>query len=318
MRLAGFALFCVQVATAQSGRNLGIVSSPSPGESIHVVAFGDWGYRGSDSGGLAVEEAIRKIHAVLPFHLGLTLGDNFYPAGVSGVDDPVWRTLWEESHGKLGIPFFATLGNHDYDGNSQAEIDYSKTSPSGTWKMPFRYYTFVAGPVQFFALDTDEGNAGRVVFRRPWSHQQAKWLDEELARSTSPWKIVYGHHPIFSDGHHGDEQRLKARLLPILKARKVDLYLCGHEHDLQVHENGDLRFLIVGGGGKDTRPVVKRRAKFAESLHGFLDLTASADRLDWIIRSTAGASLVQASTTARPDAPKSPERIRSAPSSPPR
>jgi hypothetical protein len=93
----------------------------------------------------------------------------------------------------MGIPFFATLGNHDYDGNPQAEIEYSSTST--TWRMPFTYYTFTAGPIQFFALDTDEGTAGRLVFRKAWTDTQAKWLADELEKSKATWKIVYGHHP---------------------------------------------------------------------------------------------------------------------------
>ena len=291
MRALGVIFVCLQIAAAQPvlNRNLGTVKPGKGPAELHVVAFGDWGYRGAQSGQQSVAAAIGKLHAENPFHLGLLLGDNFYPAGITSVDDPQWLELWENGYAKLGIPFFASLGNHDYDGNEQAEIDYSKKSQ--TWKMPFNYDTFTAGPVQFFAIDTDEGNAGRFLFRPAWSDAQANWLDSELSQSQASWKIVYGHHPIYSDGHHGDDGRLVAKLLPILIANKVDLYLCGHEHDLEFLERNGLQFVIAGGGGKDVRKVKPRRAEFAEGRNGFLDLSASAERLEFKLRGADGAAL---------------------------
>ena len=313
--LGALLIFCAQLLPAQPppGRHLGTITA-SP--EVHVVAFGDWGYRGANSGQAAVAAAVQREHRAEPFDLGLTLGDNFYPSGVRSVNDPLWGTLWEGVYAKLGIPFFATLGNHDYRGNEQAEIDY--TGKSKTWRMPARYYTFVAGPVQFFALDTDEGTAGRLLFHTPWSAAQAKWLEAELGRSKARWKVVYGHHPIYSDGFHGDAARLKRKLLPMLKAHGVALYLSGHEHDLEFHQQDGIQFLIVGGGGKDTRGIKARRARFADGRHGFLDLSASAQRLKWHIRSTEGAAL-QSAILPQPGADAiAPARTRSAPSSRPR
>ena len=289
MRLTFGFFLASQLMLAQPSRNLGTVLDPA--RPVHVVAFGDWGFRGADSGQQAVAAAIRKLHAASPFNLGLTLGDNFYPDGVKSVDDSQWRDVWEADYSPLGIPFFASLGNHDYRGNEQAQVDYS--AKSKTWRMPFRYYSFLAGPVEFFALDTDEHTAGRLIFTKPWSDTQARWLDEALSRSKAVWKIVYGHHPIYSDGHHGDEARLKAKLLPILTRYKVDLYLCGHEHDLQYIKRDGIQFVIAGGGGKDTRGVKLKRASFAAGRHGFLDLSANRTKLEWRLRASDGAILHQ-------------------------
>ncbi len=313
MKSFGVLLLGLQLVSAQSGRNLGVVYDGKSGPT-HVAGFGDWGYRGSRSGQEAVENAIKKIHAANPFQLGITLGDNFYPAGVASVTDVIWRDLWENAYNKMGIPFFASLGNHDYDGNPQAEVDYS--SKSTTWRMPFRYYTFTAGPIQFFALDTDEGTAGRILFRKPWSDTQAKWLADELEKSKATWKIVYGHHPVYSDGHHGDDKRLIAKLLPILKKYKVDLYLAGHEHDMQHHQRDGMSFVIVGAGGKDVRDVFKLRAEYAASQHGFLDLTATPEKLDWKLRGVDGAALHEGFLTRQPLPASARAQIRNAPSLP--
>ena len=106
--------------------------------------------------------------------------------------------------------------------------------------MPASYYTFTAGPVQFFALDTQSAA----------SDKQLAWLDAELARSQSRWKVVYGHHPIYSGGNYEDRPDLIARLLPILKGPGGRLPLAGHDHNLQaLRPEGSLHFYIAGGGG---------------------------------------------------------------------
>ena len=177
-------------------------------------------------------------HRKTPFDFAITLGDNFYSAGMSSPTDPRWKILWDELYDPLGIKFYATLGNHDWvmSDSPAAEILYSDRSPS--WRMPSPYYTFTAGPVQFFALDTNEV-----------SDAQLAWFDGELKKSTSKWKIVYAHHPIYSDGEHGDNPVLAQKLLPLLRSR-VDVYLAGHDHILNhVKPEGGVEFFVSGGAG---------------------------------------------------------------------
>jgi len=135
--------------------------------------------------------------------------------------------------------------------------------------MPSPYYSFTAGPVQFFALDTNQV-----------SQAQRAWLDGEIARSTARWKVAFGHHPIYSAGHHGDTQRLIAELLPLLRNR-ADIYLCGHDHDLQeLKEDSGLHFFVAGGGGAETRPLHRdARTIFGQPDHGFAILEADENTL---------------------------------------
>jgi acid phosphatase len=272
---------------AQDSRDLGSVWK---GQELRSVIIGDFGYRGRDSGQKDVAASIAALHKQRPFHIGITLGDNFYNRGVRGVDDPAWRGIWENDYGALGIPFYAALGNHDYYGNEQAQVDYTRKSK--TWRMPYRYYTYLAGPVRLFALDTDEGTTGFWNFGKRWSAAQANWLDSSLKRlNDAPWRIVYGHHPVYSDGEHGDTARMVKQLLPILKAHRVDVYLAGHDHDLQYLEQDGIHFVIAGGGGKNVRGVASRRARFAKATNGFLELTATPGKLTLRLRDRNGADL---------------------------
>jgi predicted MPP superfamily phosphohydrolase len=76
------------------------------------------------------------------------LGDNIYREGVESVDDPGWQTkLMQYYQGDCirNVPIYAALGNHDYMGNAQAQIDYSNISTQ--WNMPFRFYDVSFGNI---------------------------------------------------------------------------------------------------------------------------------------------------------------------------
>ncbi|MBK5294708.1 MAG: metallophosphoesterase [Acidobacteriia bacterium] len=233
------------------------------GQPIRALAFGDYG-QGTDLQRNAAA-AMLQYHKQKPFDFAVTLGDNFYSKGMESPWDPRWKTWWDDLYNPLGIPFYVSLGNHDWGlpGSPAAEWVYGLSSPS--WKMPSTRYTFTAGAAQFFALDTD-------VF----SHAQALWLAEELDKSTAKWKVVYAHHPIYSHGQHGNGDNLIEMLLPVLKGR-ADIYLVGHEHDMQhLKPEGGVHLFIAGSGGARPRPITPgERSLFAASSNGFavLDIT---------------------------------------------
>jgi predicted phosphodiesterase len=231
-------------------------------QPIRVLAFGDYGDGSQDQKDVAA--AMLAYHQQHAFDFAITLGDNFYSKGMKGLDDPRWKSWWDELYDPIGIQFYATLGNHDYgfEESPAAEIQYSQQSPS--WRMPATQYVFTAGPVQFFAIDT-----------QVMTSDQLEWLHKELEASRSVWKVVYGHHPIFSHGHHGNTERLVEELLPILTGR-ADIYLSGHDHDMQhLKPEGNLHFFVAGSGGK-LRPITAgERSLFARSALGFAVLEAN-------------------------------------------
>jgi len=74
-----------------------------------------------------------------------------------------------------------------------------------------------------------------------------------LEKSLARWKIVVGHHPVYSNGRHGDTPELVSAIPDVLHRQKVDFYISGHEHDLQDIEdpkNPNLRYITSGGGSK--------------------------------------------------------------------
>ncbi len=61
-----------------------------------------------------------------------------------------------------------------------------------------RYYSFKKGNATFFALDSNYMDSS-----------QLSWLETQLQITTTPWKICFIHHPLYSDGRfHGPDTDL--------------------------------------------------------------------------------------------------------------
>ena len=225
-------------------------------------------------------------HAFRPDGL-VMLGDNFYGGlGRAGVTSSRWETNVESMYPAAAFPgpVYGVLGNHDYsdggaDGSVAAQLAYRRHAPQTRWTMPDKWYRFTLGGdgarfATVVVIDTNfVFNSGLAARERK---QQWAWLERELGqRRTTPWLFVLGHHPVFSNGSHGDTQALIDHLDPLLRRHRVDLYLCGHDHDLQHMEfkGHPTSFVVSGAGGARAREVrERRRGAFARSVYGFTHL----------------------------------------------
>lgn len=90
------------------------------------------------------------------------------------------------------------------------------------------------------------------------------WLKKSLGNILSGWKIVFGHMPLFSHGHHGFNEayqikKFRELLLPLLCDARVDFYLSGHDHHLEVDQyqcdNGHLLVAVISGAAAKKRPL---------------------------------------------------------------
>ncbi|WP_026103352.1 metallophosphoesterase [Pseudanabaena sp. PCC 6802] len=207
---------------------------------LRFTAIADTGT--GDFGQYAVADAMAKYYEAKPYPLVILAGDNIYPNGeIERV-----KSVFEEPYKPLlskGVEFHAVLGNHDIiTDNGVPQIEYKP------FHMPDRYYTFRQGSVQFFGIDTNVNS--------PWKKQLA-WLEESLAASDAPWKIVFGHHPIYSSGFYGNTQAFIDDLSPLFAKYNVQLYLCGHDHNYERSKDIKGTTYIVHGGGAHTRSVGK-------------------------------------------------------------
>ena len=177
------------------------------------------------------------------------------------------------------MPFFASLGNHDYkkNANPDAQVNYSKRHNT-KWKMPARYYTFTraleaGATIQFFALDTEALNMFDIM-----GGAQVEWLEAELAKSTATWKVVFGHHPVFSNGKHGNIPAMQKYIRPLLEKYRVDFYLAGHDHDRQLLQPvAGVRYIVSGTAAKSRDTLWFNNTIFAATDLGFTWFRVSAE-----------------------------------------
>ncbi|MFZ9850078.1 MAG: metallophosphoesterase [Vulcanococcus sp.] len=240
---------------------------PAPGDAsqtLRWLALADSG--SGDASQRAVGLQMAAVHRQRPVDLVLLGGDNIYPAGAMALIEATFRRPYAELLA-AGVPFHAVLGNHDIrTANGDPQVAYPPFGMAG------RFYNLRRGPVEFFLLDTN-GNAD-------WQ-RQISWLRTVLARSTAPWKVVVGHHPIYSSGFYGNDRGLQAKLGSLLQKHGVQLYINGHEHNYERSVPIDgITYLVVGGGGASLRPVIAtvQTARCA-SVHSFAELQAGPQEL---------------------------------------
>jgi 3',5'-cyclic AMP phosphodiesterase CpdA len=206
--------------------------------SFRFAAIGDVGT--GNIGQSEIAEVMNDYYRQQPFKLVLLTGDNIYE---NGEISRIGATFSKPYHflRQQKVPFYAVLGNHDVRTNNGADqVNFSSFNMAG------RYYTITKEIVQFFALDTNE-NAD-------WS-QQLIWLEKELAESTATWKVVFGHHPLYSSGVHGSSSELIDKLSPLFVRYGVQLYVNGHDHNYERTEPIEGTTYLTCGAGAKTRPV---------------------------------------------------------------
>lgn len=243
----------------------GTAKGTGSAERLRWLAVADTG--SGDRWQRAVGERMAAVHRARPVDLVVLGGDNIYPSGDLAL---VKETFTIPYAGLLeaGVPFHAVLGNHDIrTANGDPQVAYRPFGMKGRW------YTLRRGPVEFFMIDTN--------VNADWRRQQP-WLREALAASQAPWKVVVGHHPIYSSGHYGNDDVARDRLAPLFRNSGVQLYINGHEHNYERSRpiNGTT-YLVVGGGGAHLRSIKPGPTSArALSVHSFAELTAGRDTLE--------------------------------------
>jgi len=167
----------------------------------------------------------------------ILLGDNFYPYGVKDDLDEQFK-LFEELNFKNDV--YAILGNHDHLGEPLPQINYTN------WIMDNFYYQKTFDNIDIFFIDTCLINPNNfclsddiISFKIGIDVEFIKnkmmlWLHNKLSKSKKDIKIICGHYPIISFGKYSWNKTIANSLIPIITKYKVDYYVSGHDHNLQI------------------------------------------------------------------------------------
>ncbi|HZZ76691.1 MAG TPA: tartrate-resistant acid phosphatase type 5 family protein, partial [Puia sp.] len=252
------------------------------------IVFGDWGRNGEDN----QKEVARQMGIVAkkfkPDFI-ISTGDNFYPNGVRSTRDHNWLASFEDIYTahSLQTDWYVVLGNHDYGGDPQAEIDYSAIDRK--WNMPARYYSktfYINGDTTlgmlFVFLDTSpflteyyQGDKTRVTGQD--TAAQRIWLEKTLGETPAniKWKFVFGHHPVYTGGgrmNAVETGEMKKLFKPIFEKYRVNAYICGHDHNLQYIKPPGFTYYFVSGAGSELSKTVihPEGGIFAKAENGFM------------------------------------------------
>jgi tartrate-resistant acid phosphatase type 5 len=215
-------------------------------DTLRIAVVGHTG-EGSDR----VAHGIAALHARTPLDAVVITGDAFYPCGPASAKDPQWNRVRALS--QIGVPLFPVLGNHDFCGKSVPLAQIGATVIPH-WQFPARQYVVESKLAEILMLDTTPYASAR-------NDDAADAVRQGFAKKTK-WRIAAGHHPIVSSGYHGHfprNQHLRMVTLdPLMRHAKVDLYICGHDHHLELID-GQPRLLISGAGSDPVPPLVPHK-----------------------------------------------------------
>ena len=235
------------VASGALGAPLPEVHLQPRGPALRLAVTGDTG-KGTE----AVARGIGRVHAATPIDAIVLTGDTFYPCGVTSETDSRWSLVTPLT--RIAIPIFPVLGNHDFCGESDPDAQIRASGPVPNWRFPARQYVLKSPAADFAFVDTTQYAKGRP-------NNVSPTIQEAFAQSTTPWRVVVGHHPVISSGYHGyfprEEVSRMRELIPLLREEKVDFFIGGHDHHMELIRGRMLH--LISGAGSSPIPALKLR-----------------------------------------------------------
>lgn len=217
-----------------------------------------------------VVEALANSDCSMVWHLG-----DITQLGVQSINDPELQDSFLTPFKpflETEIPFYLTVGNHDYKGDPAVYLEVAKDYPS--IYHPSNFYTKQFGKLCFFALDTTIFDKLYYFYKRG---SQIRWLAEEVERMKDQceFSIAVAHHPLFSSG---DRDRANPQLAIFLENYvfgTFDIYITGHNHVLA--DEGDhkktLQLISATGALPGGSPLETDKGKFNIETPGYLRMT---------------------------------------------
>ncbi len=282
-------LFCSSAALSLNIRPSRLPAQTAAPDALHLLAIGDFGSTSKEQH--AVAKAMRDYakDQALKVDSLLLLGDNFYSKMEGGLDSKRWKDGFEDMYPATAFPgpAYVVLGNHDYhdnDGGEKVQLGYAAHRPGTRWTLPAKWHRTELGPAEaplatVLFLDSNfpavSGNKGKASLSKKEVDAQHEWFKQQLASPRAPLTFVVAHHPLYSNGSHGDTEALIEAWGSLMEKNNVQLYLCGHDHDLQHLEIKGSRtsHVLSGGGGARIRALKSdRKVPYANPVHGFTHL----------------------------------------------
>ncbi|UCB42209.1 MAG: PKD domain-containing protein [Dehalococcoidales bacterium] len=215
------------------------------GDVIRFAVIGDYGYDSNP----ASSDVANLVKSWNP-DIIITTGDNNNPVGAtSTIDQNIGQYYSDFIYPYEGVygpgattnRFFPILGDNDW-------VTDGATPYFGYFTLPGneRYYDFTWGPVHFFVIDSDPSESDGVDS----TSVQATWLQDRLAASSAPWKLVLAHHPPYSSG-----ERVSDWMRWPFQEWGATAVLSGHNHIYERIVLDEFVYFLNGLGGHSIHSI---------------------------------------------------------------
>ncbi|HUV42515.1 MAG TPA: metallophosphoesterase [Patescibacteria group bacterium] len=198
------------------------------------------------------------------------LNPNFYLHLGDLVNEPTesnWNRFFNiESSLINSKSIYPTIGNHErytesksfYNRFSSFSHLVSTSDPRLVKPMQTNqpWYSFDWGNAHFVSMRLDYDNYYLQGEDCDPGSLQYQWLENDLAKTDKPWKIVFFHVQIYSTTSQSSAERREMRsyLHPLFKKYNVDLVLGGHDHYYERVEKDGIIYIESGGGDNRREP----------------------------------------------------------------
>jgi hypothetical protein len=247
--------------------------------SFEVV--GDSGWPGN--GQFSIARELLEHNKDLVFHVG----DIVYFSFNYDTADFRFFGIYEEQ--LRSTPYFFAIGNHD-DYQDLAALIASVYLPTNSATGTEHYYSFDHGDVHFVALWLDL-QAG--VNYSPGSVEY-NWLEQDLAGTQKPWKVVFFHHTWRSSSGHGnfddydangvlDSIQIQNSVIQLANRYGVQIVFNGHDHTYErLTPSGGTVSFVSGGGGAILYPFSHAHPDDVQfySTYNFLTVNIDGDEAE--------------------------------------
>mmetsp|Transcript_11251 Transcript_11251/g.12896 ORF Transcript_11251/g.12896 Transcript_11251/m.12896 type:complete len:411 (+) Transcript_11251:79-1311(+) len=250
--------------------------------TLNFLVVGDWGRNGHCCQRDVAYE-MGKVSKELETDFTISTGDNFYSSGIWSKDDPQVDASWAKVYNYFDLldkPWYNIVGNHDYKGDPNVQLDIGQVYKS--WTMDNFSYTKSFEHENRVLLDIvfiDTSPLIESYYNMSEMNMQdnkledartavKSFLTEALSQSTATWKVVVGHHPVFTVGeHYGEDDFLEDQVASILESNNVAAYFCGHDHNLQHLSRNGVEYFVSGAGSKIRLRAENRYVEDEEDSH---------------------------------------------------
>lgn len=238
-------------AVEPGGRTGSFKTSPDGNGDLFFVAWGD--SRTYYEKLARISDLVAKDQPDFTIHSGDLVDE--------GTVDGDWDRFFAAAGPLLRTgALWPSIGNHDYGAKQYFDLFILPE--------PEAWYTFTAGPAQFFILDSN--------WQPRRNPKQIAWFAEEVRKSTARFKFVVCHHPLVScpddDFVFDKEWSMYGLFGKALEEANVTAVFQGHNHNYQRAERKGVVYITTGGAGAplyDIGPLTAE-TKFAREVHHYV------------------------------------------------